>query len=86
MSEWLSGDLRGQLHIIVEALKSGDVYGKLDTMHMLEFYKALVEQAKGPVSLATQADTTVKLRDSWHARVQEILADEARIGEFRACG
>ena len=80
MSQWLSGDLRGQLHIILEARKSGDWYGKLDVMNIPELYKALVEQAKGPVSLATQADTTVKLREAWHAWAQEISADEARIG------
>ena len=85
MSQWLSGDLRGQLHIIVEARKSGDLYGKLDIMHILKLCQALVERAKGPVSLATQADTTVKLREAWHAWVQEMSADEARIGESRAC-
>ena len=47
MSQWLSGDLRGQLHIILEARKSGDWYGKLDVINILELYKALVEQAKG---------------------------------------
>ena len=35
MSQWLSGDLRGQLHIIVEARKSGDLYGNLDIMNIL---------------------------------------------------
>ena len=43
MSQWLSGDLRGQLHISLEARKSGDWYGKLDVLNILELYKALVE-------------------------------------------
>ena len=83
MSQWLSGDLRGQLHIIIEARKSGDWYGKLDVINIPELYKALVEQAKGAAPLPLQAATTVMLQDAWRARIQEISADEARIGKSR---
>ena len=83
MSQWLSGDLRGQLHIILEARKSGDWYGKLDVINIPELYKVLVEQAKGAAPLPLQAATTVMLQDAWRARIQEISADEARIGKSR---
>ena len=80
MSQWLSGDLRGQLHIILEARKSGDWYGKLDVINIPELYKGLDGTSQGGSAIAT----TVMLQDARRARAQEISADEARIGKSRA--